>query len=89
MISDVKRQLTTIPIFSTLENTAHATQNGNGIAFWWSRKDVGFGFITLSFDKDGQLLVDNEGMSPEFCGEIITQAITEALARQRGEEGQS
>lgn len=89
MISDMKREPATIPLWHTLENTAHATLNGNGngIAFWWSRKDVGFGSVTLFFDKDDQLLVDNECMSPEFCGEIITQAITEALARQRSEEG--
>ena len=77
-----------IPLFSQLENTVTTEPAKNGITFWWSRKGVGFGSVTLSFDKDGQLLVDNECMSPEFCGEIIIQAITEALARQRNEENQ-
>ena len=89
MISDTKRKPPSIPLFSQLENTVQTTPNGNGIAFWWSRKDVGFGSVTLSFDKGGQLLVDNECMSPEFCGEIIAQAITEAMARQKNEEEQS
>ena len=89
MISEMKREPATIPFWHTLKDDVGVQPTTNGLIFWWSRKDVGFGSVTLSFDKDGQLLVDNECMSPEFCGEIITQAITEAMARQKSEEGRS
>ena len=76
-----------IPLFSQLENTVTTEPAKNGLTFWWSRKGVGFGSLYLGV-KNGKLVVDTECMSPEFCAEIIKQAITEALAREKGEEGQ-
>jgi len=75
-----------IPLFDRLRNTVEVVPEKNGLRFWWSRKGVGFGCLTISLDKDEKFVVDTECMSPEFCGEIVAQAITEALARQKSEE---
>jgi hypothetical protein len=75
-----------IPLFSQLENTVTVVPEKDGLTFWWSRKEIGFGSLYLGVEN-GKFVVDTECMGAEICGEIITQAITEALARQRKEEG--
>lgn len=78
-----------IPLFSQLENAVTVGPSPRGLTFWWSRKGVGFGCLIISLDKDEKFVVDTECMSPEFCGEIVAQAISEALARQKSEESTS
>lgn len=78
-----------IPLFDQLRNTVEVAPEKNGLRFWWSRKGIGFGCLTIGLDKDEKFVVDTECMSPEICGEIVAQAITEALARQKSEEGKS
>lgn len=88
MIGEMKREPATIPIFDTLQNSVVVKPATHGLTFWWSRKGIGFGCLAISLDKDEKFVVDTECMSPEICGEIVAQAITEALARQKSEEGQ-
>lgn len=78
-----------IPLFSQLENAVTVESSPRGLTFWWSRKDIGFGSLYMGIGQDGKFVVDTECMSPEFCAEIVKQAITEALARQKSEEGKS
>lgn len=74
-----------IPLFSQLRNTVEVAPEKNGLRFWWSRKNIGFGCLTIGLDDNEKFVVDTEGMGAEICGEIITQAISEALARQKEE----
>lgn len=55
---------------------AFDNERATGLIFKWCRKGIGFGEIVLSVRKaDGTLYVDRECMSPEFCAEIVKQAI--------------
>ncbi len=74
-----------IPLWSKLKNTVEVVPEKNGLRFWWSRKNIGFGCLTIGLDDNEKFVVDTEGMDAEICGEIITQAISEVLARQKEE----
>lgn len=89
MIREMKREPATIPIFDTLQNSVVVESSPRGLTFWWSRKGVGFGSLHMGIGQDGKFVVDTECMGVEICGEIVKQAIVEALARQKSEEGQA
>ena len=67
-----------LEIFDGCPNTVTPYCIRNGIGFEWSRKGVGFGQLTLAM-REGKFVVDTERMDPEFCAEVIAQAIREAL----------
>ena len=48
----------------------------NGILFEWSRPGIGFGGLTLVV-RDGKLRTDREGMSVQFCLDVLRQALDE------------
>lgn len=48
----------------------------NGLVFEWNRPGIGFGGVAV-VAKDGKLRTDREGMSVEFCMDVIRQAFDE------------
>lgn len=66
-----------IPLFSGLSDTVTPRRVRGGIIFWWTRKDVGIGSLTLTVNR-GKLVVDAECMGPDFCASIVKQAVVEA-----------
>ena len=39
----------------------------------WAVKGIGFGEVTYYIDDKGQLNVDTEGVSPEFCQQLVAE----------------
>ena len=42
-----------------------------GVELSWQTVSAGFGGLTLSLGPNGEFRVDNEGMSKEFCREVL------------------
>lgn len=68
-------------VASQFPNTVEPRRVRGGIAFHWSRKGVGFGVLTLRC-TNCVLDVDEEGMSDDFCMDVLKQAFTEAIANR-------
>ena len=64
-------------IFSKLRNLVSVQAIPNGLIFHWSRKDIGFGQLTLAVTHEGKLAVDDECMDDKFSLSIIKQAFNE------------
>lgn len=64
--------------FDKLPDRVYPRRIPGGIVFGWVRNGVGFGQLTLRVTR-GRLEVDAECMGPDFCAEVIKQAISEAL----------
>lgn len=79
-----KKQTKSIALFEACPDSVavQAGYRGKGLIFNWSRKGIGFGQLRI-FMKDGQFYVDNECMSPEFCADVIKQAIQESLDKEK------
>lgn len=73
----VSKKKPAMPLFSKLPNTVSVQRTHGGLVFWWSRKGVGFGSLTLVVRR-GKLIVDSECMSAAFCAAVVRQAIKEA-----------
>jgi hypothetical protein len=71
----------TIPLFDGLKNKVYPQRTQGGIVFSWSRKGIGFGQLTLTVNR-GKLIVDAECMGPDFCADVVKQAIVEALSNK-------
>ena len=76
---DVSNSTPQIPLFGNLRDHVAVSPIQDGLVFEWSRNAIGFGQLTLTC-KDGKLIVDNECMSPEFCADVVKQAIEESLS---------
>jgi hypothetical protein len=66
-----------IGLFEKLNDKVTVSRVRGGLIFFWSRKGVGFGSLTLTA-KRGKLTVDAECMGPDFCASVVRQAIAEA-----------
>ena len=49
--------------------------NQGGVEISWSTVSAGFGSLTLFVDRDGKLKADTEGMSKEFCKQVLLKLI--------------
>lgn len=70
--------------FDNLPDRVYPRRIPGGIIFGWVRNGVGFGQLTLRVTR-GKLEVDAECMGPDFCAEVIKQAISEALPNDQSE----
>ena len=53
--------------------------NQGGMCIAWQTRSAGFGSLTLCIDNDGKLHVDNEGMSQQFCLEVLAKLLASAI----------
>ena len=70
-----------LAIFDGFPNTVSCRRTRGGIIFYWSRKGVGHGMLTLRVTR-GKLDVDDECMNSDFCASVVKQAIDEAPSQQ-------
>ena len=63
-------------MFDDLKDTVKVAMTPDGLRFYWTRKGIGFGGITLNENRE-RLVVDDECMSDDFCLDVIRQALKE------------
>ena len=82
MKKKTKKKLDSSRIFSKVKNTASISEFSNskycGLDIAWTMKDVGFGHLTLFYDREnGKFGTDTECMSQELIEKIIKLAASE------------
>lgn len=66
--------------FNKAPNTVRPRRIPGGIIFYWTRKGVGFGTLTMRVTH-GKLQADTEFMGATFCANVVKQAIEEAMEK--------
>lgn len=49
--------------------------NNGGMDIAWATKSAGFGRLVMTISKDGRFVAETEGMSKEFCKEVLAKLV--------------